>query len=97
MPVLLAISTEEVLDQSMWWAIGLVVALFILAWAAYRLRSWYGEDEDHADANQELLLHLKQLRADGDVSDEEFRNIKGRLSPELVTPPPPNKDSTGAS
>ncbi|MFV0442251.1 MAG: hypothetical protein ACK5Q5_01625 [Planctomycetaceae bacterium] len=95
LPVLLAKSSEELLDRSMWWGIGLVFALFVLAWAAYRLRSWYGEDEDHADADQELLAHLKQMRSDGGVSEEEFRNIKGRLSTGLVTPPPPSQDSLG--
>ena len=97
LPVLAASSSEELVDRSIWWGIGLVFALLVLAWAAFRLRSWFGEDEDHADANQELLIHLKQMRSHGDVSEEEFRNIKGRLSQELVTPPPPSKDSTGSS
>lgn len=92
LPVVGANSPWDVLDRSMWWGIGLAVALLVLAWATYRLRSWFGEDEDRTDANQELLTHLRQMHAEGDVSDEEFRNIKGRLTEGMAPPVPPAKD-----
>jgi hypothetical protein len=95
LPVLSALTSEDLLDRSQWWVIGLLVALLLLAWAAYRLRAWFGEDEDHADANRELLAQLQQLKADGDVSEEEFRNIKGRLHPGATPSTPPSKDSAG--
>lgn len=95
LPILADNSSTELLDRSLWWGIGLIVALLVLAWAAYRLRSWFGEDEDHADANGELLTHLRQLHAEGDVSTEEFRNIKGRLTHAAATPTRPQTDDAG--
>ena len=60
--------------------IGLVVALLVLVWLVYRIRTWFGDGEDHTDGDQELLDHLSELHRRGDVSGEEFRSIKGRLT-----------------
>lgn len=79
MQVVAARSLEEFVDQSFWAGIGLVVALLALAWIAHRLRAWYGEDEDRTAANHELLSRLLELRREGDVSEDEYRSIKGRL------------------
>ena len=92
LPVLGAKTAEEVLDRSSLWAIGLVVALLILAWAAYRLLSWFGEDEDRTDGDQELLTHLRHLRSDGDVSEEEYRSIKGRLTERMKSSSTPDAE-----
>jgi uncharacterized membrane protein len=89
LPLAAAKTVWDLLDQSMWSGIGLVVALLWLAWAAYRLRSWYGEDEDRADAGQEMLSQLRQMRAEGEVSEEEFRSIKGRLAQSRERPAGP--------
>lgn len=89
LPVVAAKTADELLDRSMWWGIGLVVALLLLAWAAYRLRSWFGEDTGHTDGSEELLTHLRQLQSAGDVSDEEYRSIKSRLSQRMDPPSPP--------
>ncbi len=80
MPLAAAKTAWDLLDQTLWSGIGLVFALLVLAWAAYRLRSWYGEDAGRSDAGQELLSHVRQMRAEGGVSEEEYRSIKGRLS-----------------
>jgi hypothetical protein len=80
MQVLAAKSLGDFLDQSAWAGIGLVVALLILAWVAYRLRAWYGEDEDRTAADHELLTSLRDLHREGAVSEDEYRSIKGRLT-----------------
>jgi hypothetical protein len=82
----------DLLDQSIWSGIGLVVALLVLAWAAYRLRSWYGDDEDRTDAEAQLLMQLRRLRVEGDVSEEEFRSIKGRLTEPGGDPAAPRRE-----
>ena len=71
---------DDLFDQSFWAGIGLVVALLVLAWVIFHLRAWFGDDTDHTDDGRELLTHLKQLRAEGEVTDEEFRSIKGRIT-----------------
>jgi uncharacterized membrane protein len=80
MPLFAANSIGDFIDQSLWAGIGLVVALLVLAWLVYRLRAWYGDDADSTDGNHELLTHLRDLRREGEVSEEEFRSIKGRLT-----------------
>lgn len=80
MPLFAAKSIGDFIDQSIWAGIGLVVALLVLAWVVYRLRTWYGDDADRTDGNHELLTHLRDLRREGEVSEEEFRSIKGRLT-----------------
>lgn len=77
----------DLLDQSWWAGIGLVIAVLGLAWAAHRLRAWYGEDTGPADGSQELLEHLRQLRGEGGLSEEEFRSIKRRLLAQTERPP----------
>lgn len=80
LPVLAEKSVWDLLDRSMWSGVGLVVALLALAWAFFRLRSWMGDDEDRTAGEQELLTHVLQMHREGDVSEEEFRSIKGRLT-----------------
>lgn len=79
LPVLAEKSVWDLLDRSMWSGIGLVVALLTLAWAFFRLRSWMRDDADRTAGEQELLTHVLQMHREGDVSEEEFRSIKGRL------------------
>lgn len=80
MPLVAAKTLTDFLQDSSWGVIGLVVALGVAAWLIYRLRTWYGEDADRAEGDQELLAHLRDLKREGDVSEEEFRSIKGRLT-----------------
>lgn len=80
MPVIAEKSFKELAGQSMWAGVGLVVALVVLAWLVFRLRAWYGEDSDRTGGDHELLTHLRELHREGDVSEEEFRSIKGRLT-----------------
>lgn len=89
-PVAAARSVWDVLDQSWWVGIGLVIALLACAWVLYHLRAWFGEDEDHTAGHQELLTHLRQLRGEGDVSEEEFRSIKRRLVEQMERSPVPS-------
>jgi hypothetical protein len=63
-----------------WWpvmvaAIGLVALIWwILHWV-----SRVNEDVDPAEADREMLRTLNDLRREGDLSESEFRSIKGQL------------------
>ena len=69
----------DVLSATTWTWVGLIVALLVLAWIASRVRAWFHEDDDPADATDRMLSEIREIYADGDLSDEEFRSIKGRL------------------
>jgi uncharacterized membrane protein len=80
--MLLADRTDfrEVFSASVWIWIGLIVAILVLAWIVVRVRAWYRDDEDHAENARRLLSEIQEMYDEGDLSEEEFRSIKGRLT-----------------
>lgn len=80
--MLLAAETKfgEVLSASVWTWIGLIVAIMVLAWIVFRVRDWYREDDDRAENARNLLSEIQEMYDEGDLSEEEFRSIKGRLT-----------------
>ena len=71
---------ETLLQSTTTWGIGIVIAILLLAGGVYLLRAWYRDRDDTADHSDEILEQMRELRAEGDLSDEEFRSIKGRLT-----------------
>jgi len=59
--------------------LALVACLFAAAWAIVWIRSRYRDNEDVAEAEHQMLMQIRDLRREGDLSEEEFRSIKGRL------------------
>jgi len=76
-------SISDLLKHSIPLTIGVMIALVCLIWIISRIRTWFGEDEDRAGDNHELLSHIRELHTEGDLSEEEFRSIKGRLIQKL--------------
>ncbi len=76
---------ESHLESMTFPVIGLVVALFLLAIGVQLLRSWCRDRDDPADDSDELLDHLRDLRLEGDLSEEEFRSIKSRFDSQTKT------------
>lgn len=50
-----------------------------LIWAIVWLKARYWGHEDPAAADHQMLTQLGELRRNGDLSEEEYRSIKGRL------------------
>jgi len=69
---------RELLNQSTAVWIGLGVAFIALAVLVQRIRAWYQGGDDPADMNDEIMRQMKEMNRRGDLSDEEFRSIKGR-------------------
>jgi hypothetical protein len=60
---------------------GLVLlAVFALVWLILRIRSWFIESDDSAEPLQEMLTQFRQLKREGELSEEEYRLISQRLS-----------------
>lgn len=70
---------KYLLEGTLSLGIGLIVAILVLAVGIRVLRSWYRDRDDPADTSGEILDQMRELHLGGDLSDEEFRSIKGQL------------------
>jgi hypothetical protein len=70
------------------WIAFLAVASAILAaiWAVARYRASLRGDADPAAADSLLVRQVRELRDRGEVSDSEYRSLKGRLRPSAEDP-----------
>lgn len=69
----------KLLNASIWQIIGLLVALVVLVGLIIRIRSLFREDEDSTADDHLLLTQISDLHREGDLTEEEYRSIKGRL------------------
>jgi hypothetical protein len=71
------------LDPKIWKLVGATLVLFaslaFAAWLVLRIRSRYRDNEDPAAVEHQMLMQLRDLRRQGDLSEDEYRSIKGRL------------------
>lgn len=58
---------------------GLVVVLGIGLWLVSWIRSRLADDEGSQAEDHRLLTQIADLKEQGDLSEEEYRSIKGRL------------------
>ena len=61
----------------------LLLALSVAAWIISRIRLRYRDNDGREEGDQQLLLQISDLRREGDLTDEEYRSIKGRLVQKL--------------
>lgn len=72
-----------------WWFFTVVLVLLVLfIWAVTRLTTARTEDIDPAEIDRQMLTAVSELRSRGELTNEEFRSIKGRLVERLTTDPP---------
>ena len=69
----------DILNASLVEWIVLVVSVVVLVWLIVRIRTRFREDEDLTACDHEMLLQFRDLRRQGDLTEEEFRSIKNRL------------------
>lgn len=76
-------------------ALLLVFGLWLIVW----IRDRYRGREDHAASPERMLMQFRELQREGDLSEEEFRSIKGRLAERLGgrAPGKPPEDAAGRS
>lgn len=93
----------EMLDlQDIGWIelLGAAALMVVLIWAILRFVSRVNEDVDPAEADREMLQALMDLRREGQVSEDEFRSIKGhlvgRLNTQWSSPSRPKKPAASA-
>jgi len=64
-----------------------LVVLIIFIWVIARLVTRMSEDSDPAETDRQMLTAINDLRRKGDLSQEEFRSIKGQLIDRLHEDP----------
>ena len=69
----------EGVTAALLWTAALVAALTLLVWAVVRVRSRFRDDDDPAAVDRAMLLGLGDLHRQGDLSESEYRSIKGQL------------------
>ncbi|MGD9856998.1 MAG: hypothetical protein AB7U20_18770 [Planctomycetaceae bacterium] len=88
------------IEQSLLWKvvhaslvqwIGLLVALGVLVGLILRVRALLSEDTDATADHHELLTSISELHREGDLSEDEYRSIKGRLISRLGDGPVANQ------
>ena len=65
--------------------LGAAACLVVVIWAILRFVSRVNEDVDPAEADKQMLQALIDLRREGQVSEDEFRSIKGQIVGRLNT------------
>ena len=73
----------EALNQTLIPLITTVAALGVLAVVIYLVRSWLRENDGPAASEHELLGEYREMNRRGELSDEEFRIIKGRMASKI--------------
>lgn len=56
-----------------------LIALIVFIWLIARLVTRATEDSDPAEIDRQMLTAINDLHRKGDLSQEEFRSIKGQL------------------
>lgn len=73
----------KLLNRPSWELFGLVLAvvlaLGVLVWLVVWIRAWFTGDDDPAVGDHELLASIRDLRREGDLTDDEYRSIKSCL------------------
>ena len=62
-------------------ALALVVAASL--WGIVKIRSWFRERDDPAASANQMLSQYREMHQRGDLSEEEYRLIKSRLTHQL--------------
>lgn len=62
-----------------WELLGITFIVFVLIWGIFRLKAWFRDDDDPADAERQLLLQLHEMTREGELSEDEYRLLKRKL------------------
>ena len=76
-------NASDAISQSLIPLVTTVTAIGVLVIAVYLIRSWLRENDGPAASAHELLVEYREMHRRGELSDEEFRIIKGRMAPRI--------------
>jgi hypothetical protein len=70
---------------TLWTFLGIGLIILFGTWVLLKLRSRFEEDADSSTTSHEMLTRIRDLHRQGELSDTEYRSIKGRLVDGLDT------------
>ena len=70
---------DKLLEDSYLEVFVLIAVICIGIWLIVWIRTRFRDREDPTETDQQMLIEIRDLHRQGDLSDEEFRSIKGRL------------------
>jgi len=70
----------EVVRRTTLAALSLIVAISVAILLIHLIRTRYRDNNDPTADETQMLLHVRELRREGDLSEDEYRSIKGRLA-----------------
>jgi len=76
-------NATETLHQALIPIAATVTAIAVLSVAIYAIRWWLRENDGPAASDNELLSEYREMHRRGELSDQEFRIIKGRMAPRI--------------
>lgn len=76
----MAASSEDLFKNLVQFAFWFSVVLFIIAVGIYILGKFRGGAEKDTPITSELISTFRELHEQGDLSDEEYRTIKAKLT-----------------
>jgi hypothetical protein len=79
-------NASDALSQALIPVATTVTAVIVLAIAIYLIRSWLRENDGPAASDYELLVEYREMHRRGELSDQEFRIIKGQMAPRVGGP-----------
>lgn len=71
---------QEFVNSNLGWWIAAVVACFIASLLILKVRNWYHGGAGHADSETEILTRMREMHREGQISDDEYRSIKGQFT-----------------
>ena len=63
---------------------GVMIAVVVACWLVFHLRARFREDSGRADGKLEMLTQFRELRQQGELTEDEYRLIKSRLAREAA-------------
>lgn len=80
------------LVQLIWPVLGVVAAIAVLVAIILRVRAWLRDNAEGSAEDHNLLSQYREMLQEGELTEEEFRLIKGRLASRLTGKPSPAGD-----
>lgn len=64
------------------WAATIAGMTFVgfAVWVMMRCRQWWRDDDDPAATDAQMLIHLRELKERGEITEEEYRSVRSRVS-----------------
>lgn len=77
----------KLLEISFWELAALIAAIIFGFWLIFRVGLWLRDDKDATADDRQMLMQIRDLHREGDLDEEEYRSIKGRITERLDDAP----------